>query len=67
MAVNMDAGMRERKIFSNLIVKSKSPRQPRAAGPNDSSFRQPEKSIMSCFVLFFCTGEKKMRNEKEKR
>lgn len=40
--------MIEKKIFSNLIVKSKSPRQPRTAGPNEASSGHPEKSIAVC-------------------
>lgn len=45
-AIKMAVGMRSRKIFSNLIVKSKLPRHPWTAGPIDSSLRHPEKSIV---------------------
>jgi hypothetical protein len=44
-AMKIAAGSRDRKILSNLSVKSKSPRQPTAAGPKESSFKQPPKSI----------------------
>lgn len=46
-AMKMAAGIMERNIFSNLMVKSKSPRHPSTAGPSDSSLRQPEKSIVA--------------------
>ncbi len=39
-------GMRDKKILSNLMVKSKSSRQPWTAGPMESSLAQPEKSIV---------------------
>lgn len=39
-------GIKEKKIFSNLIVKSKLPRQPTTAGSTAPSFRQPEKSML---------------------
>lgn len=38
-------GISEKTIFSNLIVKSKSPRQPTTAGSIAPSLRHPEKSI----------------------
>ena len=45
--MNTAAGIMERNIFSNLMVKSKSPRQPWTWGPSDSSSGQPEKSILT--------------------
>lgn len=39
-------GIIEKKIFSNLTVKSKSPRQPTTPGPTAPSFRQPENSML---------------------
>ena len=47
-AVKMEAGIREKNIFSNLIVKSKSPRQPLSTvGPKRMSSRHVEKSMAS--------------------
>lgn len=39
-------GINEKTIFSNLIVKSKSPRQPLATGSTAPSFRQPANSML---------------------
>jgi hypothetical protein len=43
--MNTAAGKTERKMLSNLRVKSKSPRQPWTPGPRELSLKQPEKSI----------------------
>lgn len=45
MAMNVAAGTREKKILSNLMVKSKSFLHPSTAGPNTMSAGHPEKSI----------------------
>jgi hypothetical protein len=42
ITMKMEAGMREKNIFSNLMVKSKSPRQPWTAGPKEASSGHPE-------------------------
>lgn len=44
-ATKMEDGTMERKIFSNLRVKSKSSRHPWTLGPRESSFRHPENSM----------------------
>lgn len=49
-------GNNEKKTFSNLIVKSNSPRQPRTAGSIASSFRHPEKSIFHEICRAGCRG-----------
>lgn len=46
MAKKTEVGMMVRNSFSNLRVKSKSPRQPRTAGPNEASLVQPAKLIL---------------------
>lgn len=46
MARKIDVGIMLRNNFSNLSVKSKSPRQPRTAGPKEVSLVQPAKLIL---------------------
>jgi hypothetical protein len=44
-AVKTQAGIVEKKIFSNLMVKSKSSRQPWTLGPTELSFKH---AMVSC-------------------
>lgn len=56
MARKTEAGMMVRNSFSNLRVKSKSPRQPRTAGPNEASLVQPAKLILLGDDGSVCSG-----------
>lgn len=49
--MKMAAGIMARNIFSNLSVKSKSPRQPWTEGPNDASSVQVAKSMLDDDIL----------------
>ena len=46
IGINRQAGMRQKNILSNLMVKSKSSRQPETVGPKESSSRHFEKPMI---------------------
>lgn len=48
--MNAEAGMRDRKILSNLSVKSKFPRHPTTAGPKAESPWHFEKSMVERYA-----------------
>ena len=45
--MKMEDGISDRTIFSKLAVKSKSPLQPRTAGPKVWSFEQVDRFVMA--------------------
>ena len=60
----MEAGIREKNIFSNLIVKSKSPRQPSSTvGPKRISSGHAEKSMVSSYPRIVRQAKKNLNGD----